>query len=82
MNEILSDSFSIIVKHNTAEHEVLRDLRLLEAVGGKINDERMELWLPQADLLWAEELLKNVVSQKLIAVGWECREKILVSRKV
>ncbi|WP_188399486.1 glycosyltransferase family 9 protein [Sporomusa sp. GT1] len=55
----LENLFSVVVKHEQEEHEVLRTLRLLEACGGRIENNKMEIWLHEKDIDFAHNLLSR-----------------------
>lgn len=60
------------IRDRSVKHEVLRYLDLLRFLGGKVSDERLELWLSEADEAEAETFLrKHGVSagEPLIAFG-------------
>jgi ADP-heptose:LPS heptosyltransferase len=53
---------AIILKGETPEHEVLRNLRLIEALGAIIKSDELELWLSTQDRRRASEWLENAAS--------------------
>lgn len=55
----MENMFSVVVKHTKIDHEILRILKLLEVCGGKIENDKMELWLRAAEEDFAEVLLKT-----------------------
>ena len=55
----MEDMFSVVVKHDTVEHEVLRILKLLEVCGIRIKNDKMELWLNARDEVFAKHVINR-----------------------
>jgi ADP-heptose:LPS heptosyltransferase len=62
--------FSTCLSAGAIRHEVLRNLEIVKALGGKVEDSRLEITLTHRDREFASKLLANVpVLSKLVAVG-------------
>ena len=48
-------SFSF--KASGVEHEVIRNLQFLKALGGEVISEKQELWISESDQVWAQSVL-------------------------
>lgn len=50
---IIENLFSAVIKHKSAQHEVLNDLEMLNLVDANITDSKMELWISSDDIEFA-----------------------------
>ena len=63
-------AFSTCLPAGPVRHEVLRNLEIVKALGGKVEDRRLEVRLTQRDREFALKLLTNVPrSSAVIAIG-------------
>lgn len=70
LNRGFDAAFSICLPAGPVRHEVVRNLMVLEALGGTVQDSRLEVWLTERDREAAMRLLATVpLTTKLIALG-------------
>jgi heptosyltransferase-2 len=70
INRGFDAAFSNCLPPATARHEVLHNLGIVEALGGTVSDDRLEIRLTEPDRRRASKLLAQVTpSSKLIAIG-------------
>ena len=63
-------AFSNCVPPRSARHEVMRNLAIVEALGGTVSDDTLEIRLTERDRRRAAKLLAQVTpSSKLVAIG-------------
>jgi ADP-heptose:LPS heptosyltransferase len=68
----IEQRYATVLKIETPEHEVRRNLRLIEALGGTVTSDDLELWLSSEDHNRASEWLKSfgdAGSRRIIAFG-------------
>lgn len=68
----IEQRYATVLRIETPEHEVRRNLRLIEALGGTVTSDDLELWLSLEDQIRAAEWLKSLgepVSGPIIAFG-------------
>lgn len=65
----LEGLFSVVVKHDTVEHEVLRILKLLEVCDATIENDKMELWLSDSDEIFARSFVNRDKSDETIFIA-------------
>ncbi len=73
-DSLWSNLFPIRSINDKAEHDVMKDLSLLDACGLTYTDTSMELWLSDKDKKKAERLLNKKEGTKYIAFGLAGRE--------
>ena len=49
----------VLLDNSDLKHEVERNLDIIRFLGGRVQDNRLELWLGEADEVFAEEVLKK-----------------------
>ena len=70
LNRGFDAAFSLCLPAGPVQHEVKRNLAVVEALGGAVHDSRLEVRLTERDREVAARLLANVpASSKLIALG-------------
>lgn len=63
-------AFDTCLSAGPVQHEVLRNLEIVKALGGKVEDSRLEIRLTQRDRAFASKMLMNVpASSTIVAVG-------------
>ena len=63
-------AFNICLSAGPVQHEVLRNLEIVKALGGKVDNSKLEISLTNRDREFASKLLANVpASSALVAVG-------------
>ncbi len=63
-------AFDTCLSAGPVQHEVLRNLEIVKALGGKVEDSRLEIRLTQRDRAFASKMLMNVdASSTVVAVG-------------
>lgn len=63
-------AFNTCLSAGAVQHEVLRNLEIVRALGGKVEDSRLEIRLTQRDRAFASKMLMNVAaSSTVVAVG-------------
>jgi ADP-heptose:LPS heptosyltransferase len=63
-------AFSRCLSAGPVQHEVLRNLEIVKALGGKVEDSRLEISLTQRDRAFASKVLANVAAPStVVAVG-------------
>ena len=66
---------AVVLSHETPEHEVLRNLRLLEAADGSVHSDDLEVWLSAEDrrraVVWLERHVPHdgLDCERLVAFG-------------
>jgi ADP-heptose:LPS heptosyltransferase len=69
-NRGFDTAFSACLAAGPVQHEVLRNLEIVSALGGKVEDSKLDISLTQHDREFASKLLANVpASSTLVAVG-------------
>jgi ADP-heptose:LPS heptosyltransferase len=70
LNRGFDDAFNICLSAGPVRHEVVRNLMVLEALGGTVGDSRLEIWLTGRDRAFAARLLASVpAATRVIALG-------------
>ena len=64
---IIENLFSAVIKHKSAQHEVLNDLEMLNLVDANITDSKMELWISSDDIQFALAHISRI--KRKIVVG-------------
>jgi ADP-heptose:LPS heptosyltransferase len=70
LNQGFDAAFSLCLSAGPVQHEVLRNLAIVEVLGGKVEDTRLEVRLTERDREFAAKLLADVpASARMIALG-------------
>lgn len=70
LNRGFDAAFNICLPPGPVRHEVVRNLVVLEALGGTVQDSRLEVRLTERDRAFASRLLANIpASSRIIALG-------------
>ncbi len=70
LNRGFDAAFNICLSAGPVQHEVLRNLEIVKALGGQVADSRLEISLTDRDREFASKLLANVpAASTVVAVG-------------